>query len=376
MIILARLLCVNAVPGIPGHQRASDTSAKLRLLFIIYCIIILFQALSVHVLADIPVSENTADLAYSHIPNKTVNAQIVSGEPATDGEFPFMATLYRRDGLGCDGAILSSQWVLTGVWCMIKTFNTNNSLGYELHALKSNYYIRYGSIEEESLIQASIRSAHVHPQYNPKSGFPHSEYNELALIELEEPLPSNGKWRPVRIVPKEVVSPGDELMLLDWGYKNNGGRSATLQKLLLTASSYSECQSGARKWDSQDEEFLCTITGHDCDYIGHTSPLVLHTPPSNNEHFTGYLVGIRNGWSSVGNAGSNGDTLCMIYFTLVAKHVDWIASVMGVNSSELLAYPEFRFRNSATSFAVKRFDNVLHSIALCLLALPVITFNN
>jgi hypothetical protein len=71
----------------------------------------------------------------------------------------------------------------------------------------------------------------------------------------------------------------------------------------------------------------------------------------------------------------------------VIKHIDWIASVMGVDSSELLATPgdddtsgwwsdggEFR-SNSAISFPMKNFDT-LRSITLCLFALVIIAFNN
>jgi hypothetical protein len=83
-----RPLCINAVSDILRCRRAPDVNVKLCLPFIIYYITILFQALTVRVLADVPVSENAVDPKYGHIPSKTVNAQIWSGTPVNDGEFP------------------------------------------------------------------------------------------------------------------------------------------------------------------------------------------------------------------------------------------------------------------------------------------------
>jgi hypothetical protein len=117
---------------------------------------------------------------------------------------------------------------------------------------------------------------------------------------------------------------------------------------------------------------------------------MLPTSPSNNEGFAGYLVGIMHfdGTLGTGISLSNcGDDDSMNYYTRVAKHVDWIASVMGVDSSELLATPknsesdddddddnesdsrsedgEFRIPNFAASFPMKSFDDMLFSITLC-----------
>jgi hypothetical protein len=61
---------MNVMSDILRQQYASDVDIKLRLPFIIYCITILFQALSIRVLADTPVSADTVDPMHSHIPSK------------------------------------------------------------------------------------------------------------------------------------------------------------------------------------------------------------------------------------------------------------------------------------------------------------------
>jgi hypothetical protein len=145
------------------RRHESNASAKLRLPFIIYCIIMLFQALIVHVLADVPISANTVDPVHSHIPSKTVDAQIVGGDPATEGEFPYVTALYLYDLIRCSGVILSSRWVLTGAQCMVNQQDTNTSTTFELEAPKSNYTIGYGSVSNTTLDHVSISNVWVHP---------------------------------------------------------------------------------------------------------------------------------------------------------------------------------------------------------------------
>jgi hypothetical protein len=360
------------------RQYAPDTSIKLRLPFVVYCIIILFQVLSVRVLADTPVSADTVDPAYSHIPSKTVNAQIVDSTPAADREFPYMAVIYRKSKFMDGGAILSSQWVLTSARQLVDPWNSRNPPDSDLYVPTSEFTVGYGSVRNETLSWVSISDVWIHPQYDRQGYY----RNNLALIKLATPLPSNGKWRPVRITPKPV-RPGAKLILSGWGCMEDCEMPSTLRKIRLTVGSDSGCQSGDLKWDSQDDKLLCT-TGVSGGYErDEGSSLVLPTFPSANEHFAGYLVGIMRDWEH-----SNSNLNIMInYFTRVAEFVDLIADVIGVNSSELLATPdnesswesedgEFHVPNSILSFPMKCFDDMLLSITLCLLTLATIIFNN
>jgi secreted trypsin-like serine protease len=162
----------------------------------------------------------------------------------------------------------------------------------------------------------------------------------------------------------------------------------------LTAGTDTECQRKSITWDGQDGEFICTSNGRGrgtCRGDG-GGPLVLPNSTGSDENFAGYLVGIDSFNINVSDSKSEEcayGNLVLGYFTRVAKHVDWIAGVMGVNSSELLAAPDddeadwgsdggvFRFPNSAVSFPMKRsFDDILRLMALCSLALAIIAFNN
>jgi secreted trypsin-like serine protease len=357
------------------RRRASDTSAKLRLPFIIYCITILFQALSVRVLANTSVSANTVDPVRSHTPSKTVSAQIAGGTSAREGEFPYAVAIFEEDFIVCSGVILSSQWVLTAAQCLVDPSGTHNSTNFELNSPKSDFAVGYGSIRNTTLERTSIKEVWVHPQYNPREF-----YYDIALLELATPLPSDGKWRPVRIMPK-IVGSGDELIAIGWGDVAGGKIPDTLQKMRLKVGSNSRCQYGSSRWNGHSGEFVCVDSGRGrgiCPGDG-GGPLVLPTSPVSNESFAVYLVGTftffakSNSFSEV----CSNIHLGLNYFTRVAKYADWIASVMGVSSSELLAAPEDWISvSSATPFLPKRFDDMFHSIMLCSLALAAIVFNN
>jgi hypothetical protein len=379
------------------RQCASDAGTKLRLPLIIYCITTLLQALSIRVLADTLVSANTADPVYNHIQSKIVNTQIAGGESADEDEFPYMVMIYRSGIIRCGGAILSSQWVLTAARCLVNPKGAHTSTTFELHVPKSEIKVGYGSIKETALNWATTGDVWIHPQYSTSVDL----YN-LALIKLTKPLSLSGKWSPVRITP-EIASSGDELITLGWGEKEDGSWSDILQKIRLTVGSDSDCQSNYPGWDGHDGKLVCTASGRERGICEGDpgGPLVLPTSPNRKAKFSGYLVGITTFRIDVGDPTytkcGNSD-LVLNYFTRTAEHVDWIANVMGVDSSELLATPgtesdddrfssepddddepsggKFRFPNSAVSLPMKSFDNTLRLMALYSLVLAIIAFNN
>jgi hypothetical protein len=367
---------------------ASDTSAKLRLSFIIYCIIILFQTLLVRVLADTLVSANTVDPTHNHITNKTVNAQILGGTLANEGEFPYMAAIYLSGDFNCGGVILSSRWVLTGAHCLVDPNGNHTSNSFQLYVPKSNITVGYGGIWDEGIWNidlnlTSINNVWIRSQYKPR----YPQY-DLALIELAAPLPSDGKVRPARITPR-IVRPDDELIAIGWGFGADGEPSEILQKVRLTAGSDSICQSGYSEWDGQDGAFVCTANGRGLGicYGDGGGPLVLPISPNSTENFAGYLVGTTSFFVNVDEPESNTcarGELVTSYFTRVAEHIDWIAKVTGIDSSELLATPEIlesddddlSSANLSASFLLKSFGNMLLPMTLCSLVLAAIAFNN
>jgi hypothetical protein len=231
------------------RRRASDAGAKLSLPFIIYYITILLQALSLLILAAMPVSANTVDPEYSHIANKTVSAQLVGGTPANEEEFPYVAVIYLDGRLECSGVILSSQWVLTKARCLIVSYVRDLFDSIMFTIPKGRITVGFGSIRNVTPNHILIRDVHIHPGHRPRK-----DSCNLALIELSRPLPLDGKVRPARITP-EIVGFGDELIALGWGDNNGNGQSSMLQKIQLPVGLDDECRFGYPAWDHQNGEF-------------------------------------------------------------------------------------------------------------------------
>jgi trypsin len=349
---------------IPCYRCTSGTSVKLCLPFIIHSITILLQ-----VFADIPVLADTVDLTHSDIPSKTVDAQIVGGIPAAEGEFPYMVAIYLGGRNACGGVILSSRWVLTRARCLIEQNNTDTSTD-SFSVTKSRINIGFGSIRSATPDRVSIGNVLIHPLYTPQRN-----HNDLALIALATSLTLSNRVRPVRITTKSIES-GDELIAVGWGLNENGEPSSVLQKIHLIAGSDAACRYGYSAWGGQNGEFVCTANrrGRGICRGDLGGPLVLPIPSNSSEYIAGYLVGIANFYVNVDNPMSDkcadGDLIAN-YFTRVINHIDWIANITGIDKSELVI-PEI----SAASPLLKRFDGMLLSVTLCLLALAVIFFNN
>jgi hypothetical protein len=157
-----------------------------------------------------------------------------------------------------------------------------------------------------------------------------------------------------------------------------------LQKTHLTAGSSYECQYDYPTWDGQDGEFVCTAdkNGHGICGGDGSSALVLPTSQNRDKGFAGYLVGILSFVKSSPGSDSCERHTGVNYFIRVAKYAYWIASVMGVSGSELLATsgrsrPDYDdYDDIGYSSSMKSFDDALLPIMLCLSALAVIVFNN
>jgi secreted trypsin-like serine protease len=267
---------------------------------------------------------------------------------------------------------------LTRAKCLVHPNGTHTSTSFELLVPKSAMAVGFGGIRNTTMSGSFVKDVFVHSEYGLDD-----VRNNLAMIELATPIPLSREVRPARITP-EIVSSGDELIATGWGYKEDGEKSDTLQKVRLMVGSDSDCLANYPAWNGQNGEFVCTVSGRGrgvCDGDA-GSPLVLPIFPDSNEDFAGYLVGISSFYINSDNSErcANGEHFAN-YFTRVAKHIDWIAKVMNVNSSELLATPKTEFdddesTNSAISFLPKRFDDTLLSTTLCLFALAAIAFNH
>ncbi|XP_060535312.1 chymotrypsin-2-like [Cylas formicarius] len=160
-------------------------------------------------------------------PRHDVSPKIINGTNANDGEFPYMVSLRKvRDGEQheCGGSIISERWILTAAHCVWGQLLVS---------------VRYGSVRlDEGHVDYNytmpIKTQIVHPDYtniaNDSGWF---MLNDVALLELQDPLPFGPDVGPVQLPDQDDPEPvGSTGVLSGWGnIDDHSTQPEVLQKI-------------------------------------------------------------------------------------------------------------------------------------------------
>lgn len=118
--------------------------------------------------------------------------RIMNGQEAENGNFPWQAFLRNNGRAG--GVLIDEKWILTAA-----------------HVLKSsddldvnNVHVFLGDIFVENLVKigfAKVKAVHIHPDYSPENFD-----NDIALIQLENPVTMNSNVSPICLPERSEVS--------------------------------------------------------------------------------------------------------------------------------------------------------------------------
>lgn len=147
---------------------------------------------------------------------------VVGGHRADQGEYPFVAAVYRTDPRGglllggqfCGGSLIAPSVVLTGKHCVQTLMAVDNALG--LIPLSSAPVVLAVMLGEVRLDRQGerirVRSVSVHPQRN----------SDLALLELMSPsVQAPAAW--ARAEDLAAYPPGAMATIAGWGATREGG---------------------------------------------------------------------------------------------------------------------------------------------------------
>ena len=119
---------------------------------------------------------------------KNSAAKIINGVNAEKGKYPWMA---RFSAVGCGGALISSQWVLTAAHCWGDTAGAKNGLATggnygDVFVGLLHYETNHQSNSDKKWAKRKIVGVAVHPDYgdNQCQGLD----NDYALIKLASPV--------------------------------------------------------------------------------------------------------------------------------------------------------------------------------------------
>lgn len=158
--------------------------------------------------------------AVSRYRNKEM-PKVVGGKSAAPNSHPWQVSLGvswvpdQREAHFCGGALLSDMWIVTAAHCV-------------RGLLTEDYLIVAGTVILNSKnARVAGQRVLVHPEYDRTT-----EQNDIALIELREPLRTGASVKPIRAVQSEqdeaFLVQGKQLRLTGWGAKVSGGEKTAI----------------------------------------------------------------------------------------------------------------------------------------------------
>jgi len=236
--------------------------------------------------------------------------KIIGGKQAPDGSFPWQVSLgvsWIADPYSahfCGGSVYSAKWIVTAAHCM-----KNMTPAKLVVTAGTNRLVT-------SALRRNVKRIIVHKSYNV---VPHD--NDIALLELLDPLPLNDR---IKVVP--LLSPSDEASLLiedaplivtGWGATVEGGNPVRDLRYLdnLPFIPRSVCNEPLSYHNTVTENMFCAgAAGHDSCQGDSGGPITVGTATAPK------LAGIVSWGEGCAQPNKFG------VYTRVANYVSWVGA--------------------------------------------------
>lgn len=254
-------------------------------------------------------------------PSGSADPSIIGGSAATAGEWPWQVSLGQTGDPTllnttvyphfCGGSLISENWVVTAGHCVY---------GESANAIVVRLGVTQRSAVPDSGVRIrGVKSIVLHPNYT--SYYSWQVGDDIALIELNEPVTFNSHVRPVALAD---TSPPENAPAFVSGWGRTDGTISTqsdaLQDVQLTIRSNATCNA-AFTWEPDPVKASMLCAGDVDGAVGHCNgdsggPLVYRASDSESWKQVGVVSWVRTG--------------CISYsvYTRVSNDYAWVRSIV------------------------------------------------
>ncbi|KAK4878781.1 hypothetical protein RN001_011287 [Aquatica leii] len=259
-----------------------------------------------------------------------VRPLITYGQSTSDGEWPWHAALYRYKGANmqylCGGSLVTRNHVITAAHCVTKS-KTNLTVNQELLLI---YLGKHNLYKQDTSVQnMGVNKIVPHPEYN--ASYLH---NDIAILELERPAEITNFVRYVCLWEEDtnLNTILDRLgTVVGWGFDESGDVTESLMQAKMPVVSTETCIFSNRDFFSRftsDKTFCAGFRNGTSACTGDSGGGMVFPKPNTGNTLIWQLRGVISLSAALQNEKVVCDTSNYIVFTDVAKHLDWIKSII------------------------------------------------
>lgn len=173
---------------------------------------------------------------------------IFNGNASDVGQWPWQAALSVRDPgsnssdwvLNCGGSLLSENWVVTAAHCV--TYEASRVvIPSDILRVALGKHFRNDAKDDAHVQVRQVREIHVNFDYNPTS-----YDNDIALVQLDEPVDLTPRVRPVCLPTDRSarvhLQEGKLGVVTGWGLTQSGDYADVLSEAVLPVVQNEKCQ--------------------------------------------------------------------------------------------------------------------------------------
>jgi len=221
------------------------------------------------ILGLLPGAFHAGDVAAQEPKDEPIQIDVVGGQPASPGEYPWQALIF-VDGFMCGGSLIDAEWVLTAAHCVYNYWGSVYQPS-DFQVTLGDYYRNLNDGREQI---KTVSQVIAHGNYNSTT----NDY-DVALLRLSSPAVLNTYVSTISLNSTGNIATGTMATVTGWGTTSSGGSSSNvLMEVDVPVVSNTTCNASASYNGQITESMLCAgyaVGGKDSCQGDSGGPLII-----------------------------------------------------------------------------------------------------